>query len=159
LVLHSTLPNYHWPARRVNALNRVESKCLKHWLNGHFCASNGFFPGSPSEKESAFTSGRADILKMALAKEVVTIAFGVFAGLLGSLALTHFHKNLAVMGGLLVLAYTGPGKWAPGKATGKPEIPSRVSERVLLRLAVVFGLDVQPAFGFLGHQVGANKGI
>ncbi len=27
---------------------------------------------------------------------------------------THFRKNLAIMGGLLMLAYGGPGKWALG---------------------------------------------
>jgi putative oxidoreductase len=34
---------------------------------------------------------------------------------------THFRKNLAIMGGLLMLAYSGPGKWALGKASGRPE--------------------------------------
>ena len=28
---------------------------------------------------------------------------------------THFRKNLAIMGGLLMLAYSGPGRWAIGK--------------------------------------------
>jgi putative oxidoreductase len=28
---------------------------------------------------------------------------------------THFRKNLAIMGGLLMLAYCGPGKWALGR--------------------------------------------
>jgi putative oxidoreductase len=28
---------------------------------------------------------------------------------------THFRKNLAIMGGLLILAYCGPGAWALGK--------------------------------------------
>lgn len=28
---------------------------------------------------------------------------------------THFRKNLAIMGGLLVLVYAGPGRWALGK--------------------------------------------
>lgn len=28
---------------------------------------------------------------------------------------THFRKNLAIMGGLLMLAYCGPGKWALGQ--------------------------------------------
>ena len=27
---------------------------------------------------------------------------------------THFRKNLAIMGGLLMLAYNGPGRWAIG---------------------------------------------
>jgi putative oxidoreductase len=28
---------------------------------------------------------------------------------------THFRKNLAIMGGLLMLAYSGPGEWALGR--------------------------------------------
>jgi putative oxidoreductase len=28
---------------------------------------------------------------------------------------THFRKNLAIMGGLLILAYSGSGKWALGQ--------------------------------------------
>ena len=28
---------------------------------------------------------------------------------------THFRKNLAIMGGLLLLAYAGPGRWSLGK--------------------------------------------
>ena len=32
---------------------------------------------------------------------------------------THFRKNLAIMGGLLVLAYSGPGKWSLGKGEAK----------------------------------------
>jgi putative oxidoreductase len=35
---------------------------------------------------------------------------------------THFRKNLAIMGGLLILAYSGPGKWALGPRSGKPTI-------------------------------------
>jgi len=31
---------------------------------------------------------------------------------------THFRKNLAIMGGLLMLAYSGPGKWALGRRAG-----------------------------------------
>jgi putative oxidoreductase len=29
---------------------------------------------------------------------------------------THFRKNLAIMGGLLILAASGPGKWAIGRS-------------------------------------------
>ena len=32
---------------------------------------------------------------------------------------THFRKNLAIMGGLLMLACSGPGKWALGRSLGK----------------------------------------
>jgi uncharacterized membrane protein YphA (DoxX/SURF4 family) len=28
---------------------------------------------------------------------------------------THFRKNLVIMGGLLMLAYSGAGKWALGR--------------------------------------------
>jgi len=28
---------------------------------------------------------------------------------------THFRKNLAIMGGLLMLVYSGPGRWALGQ--------------------------------------------
>jgi len=35
---------------------------------------------------------------------------------------THFRKNLAIMGGLLILAYSGPGGWALGKDHHKSEI-------------------------------------
>jgi putative oxidoreductase len=28
---------------------------------------------------------------------------------------THFRKNLAIMGGLLMLSYSGPGRWALGR--------------------------------------------
>jgi len=35
---------------------------------------------------------------------------------------THFRKNLAIMGGLLMLAYCGPGEWSLGKRIGKPRI-------------------------------------
>src|SRR5215472_3368535 len=35
---------------------------------------------------------------------------------------THFRKNLAIMGGLLILAYGGPGRWALGESARKPEV-------------------------------------
>ena len=31
---------------------------------------------------------------------------------------THFRKNLAIAGGLLMIAYGGPGKWSLGKKRG-----------------------------------------
>ena len=33
---------------------------------------------------------------------------------------THFRKNLAIMGGLLMVAYAGGGKCALGRANGRP---------------------------------------
>jgi putative oxidoreductase len=37
------------------------------------------------------------------------------SGMLAGMQETHFRKNLAIMGGLLVLAYSGPGRWALGE--------------------------------------------
>ena len=37
------------------------------------------------------------------------------SGMLAGTQETHFRKNLAIMGGLLILAYAGPGKWALGE--------------------------------------------
>ena len=37
------------------------------------------------------------------------------SGMLAATQETHFRKNLAIMGGLLMLAYSGPGKWALGR--------------------------------------------
>ena len=35
---------------------------------------------------------------------------------------THFRKNLAIMGGLLMLAYCGPGSWALGKDSNRRRV-------------------------------------
>jgi len=48
----------------------------------------------------------------------VTMLFHNYWAVSGSLAgqqETHFRKNLAIMGGLLILAYSGPGRWSLGK--------------------------------------------
>lgn len=37
------------------------------------------------------------------------------SGMMAATQETHFRKNLAIMGGLLILAYAGPGKWALGR--------------------------------------------
>ena len=34
------------------------------------------------------------------------------SGMLAGTQETHFRKNLAIMGGLLMLAYAGPGRWS-----------------------------------------------
>jgi len=41
------------------------------------------------------------------------------SGMLAGAQETHFRKNLAIMGGLLMLAYSGPGRWSLEKATVK----------------------------------------
>lgn len=54
---------------------------------------------------------------------VTTIFHNYWAatGMLAGMQETHFRKNLAIMGGLLVLGYSGPGKWALGESKRKPE--------------------------------------
>jgi putative oxidoreductase len=37
-----------------------------------------------------------------------------YTGDLAGMQETHFRKNLAIMGGLLMVTYGGPGKWALG---------------------------------------------
>lgn len=37
------------------------------------------------------------------------------SGMLAGMQETHFRKNLAIMGGLLMLAYAGPGRWSVGE--------------------------------------------
>jgi putative oxidoreductase len=37
------------------------------------------------------------------------------SGMLAATQETHFRKNLAIMGGLFLLAYAGPGRWSLGK--------------------------------------------
>jgi len=41
---------------------------------------------------------------------------------------THFRKNLAIIGGLLMVAYSGPGEWALGQRPGAFATP-RQGER------------------------------
>ncbi|HEU5409376.1 MAG TPA: DoxX family protein [Candidatus Acidoferrales bacterium] len=48
----------------------------------------------------------------------VTVLFHnywAFSGMLAGSQETHFRKNLAIMGGLLMIAAQGPGKWALGR--------------------------------------------
>lgn len=41
------------------------------------------------------------------------------SGMLAGAQETHFRKNLAIMGGLLLLAYAGPGPWSLGSPDRK----------------------------------------
>ena len=55
----------------------------------------------------------------------VTILFHNYwaaTSMMAAMQETHFRKNLAIMGGLLMLAYAGPGKWALGAHATKPTI-------------------------------------
>ena len=48
----------------------------------------------------------------------VTVLFHNYwaaTGMQAGMQETHFRKNLAIMGGLLILAYCGPGRWSLGK--------------------------------------------
>jgi putative oxidoreductase len=55
---------------------------------------------------------------MFLYTTAVTVLFHNYwasSDMLAAMQETHFRKNLAIMGGLLMLAYSGPGKWALGR--------------------------------------------
>jgi len=52
----------------------------------------------------------------------VTVLFHnywAFSGMVAGTQETHFRKNLAIMGGLLMIAAQGPGKWALGRKSAK----------------------------------------
>lgn len=54
---------------------------------------------------------------MFLYTAAVTVLFHNYwaaTGMLAGMQETHFRKNLAIMGGLLILAYSGPGRWSLG---------------------------------------------
>ncbi|HKU28427.1 MAG TPA: DoxX family protein [Candidatus Sulfotelmatobacter sp.] len=53
---------------------------------------------------------------------LVTVLFHnywAFSGMSAGMQETHFRKNLAIMGGLLMLAAHGPGRWAVSTRTGQ----------------------------------------
>ena len=55
---------------------------------------------------------------MFLYTAAVTVVFHNYWSVTGQLAgiqETHFRKNLAIMGGLLMVAYCGPGPWSIGR--------------------------------------------
>lgn len=49
-----------------------------------------------------------------LAVTVLFHNYWAFSGNLAGAQETHFRKNLAIMGGLLIIAAQGPGRWAIG---------------------------------------------
>jgi len=62
---------------------------------------------------------------MFLYTTAVTVLFHNYwaaSGMSAGMQETHFRKNLAIMGGLLVLAYSGPRKWALGESARKTEV-------------------------------------
>lgn len=49
------------------------------------------------------------------------------SGMLAGAQETHFRKNLAIMGGLLMLAYAGPGPWSLGSSRKRSQPPDPVA--------------------------------
>src|ERR1700758_979880 len=61
---------------------------------------------------------------MFLYTTVVTVLFHNYwaaSAAMAGIQETHFRRNLAIMGGLLMVAYGGAEKWALGKTNGGPE--------------------------------------
>jgi putative oxidoreductase len=61
---------------------------------------------------------RAAAMVMFFYTTILTVLFHNYwaaTGMLAGMQETHFRKNVAIMGGLLVLAYSGPGRWALGE--------------------------------------------
>jgi len=59
---------------------------------------------------------------MFLYTTIVTILlhnYWALAGQARGVQETHFRKNLAIMGGLLLLSWCGPGRWAVGRARNR----------------------------------------
>ena len=74
-------------------------------LGGSLCLITGF-------------QARVAAFIMFLYLTAVTVIFHAYWNMPANLAgmqETHFRKNLAIMGGLLMLAYAGPGRWSVGK--------------------------------------------
>ena len=74
-------------------------------LGGSLCLITGY-------------QARAAAMVMFFYTTILTVLFHNYwaaTGMLAGMQETHFRKNVAIMGGLLVLAYSGPGKWALGE--------------------------------------------
>ena len=56
-----------------------------------------------------------------LAVTVVFHNYWAFSGEFAAMQETHFRKNVAIMGGLLILAAQGPGRWALGENRSSDE--------------------------------------
>ena len=74
-------------------------------LGGSLCLITGF-------------QARVAALIMSVYLAAVTLLFHnywAFSGMLAATQETHFRKNLAIIGGLLIIASRGAGKWALGQ--------------------------------------------
>jgi putative oxidoreductase len=81
-------------------------------LGGSFCVITGY-------------RAREAALVWFLYMIAVTVLFHNYwaaTGMLAGTQETHFRKNVAIMGGLLMLVYCGPGKWALGARSSKPGV-------------------------------------
>jgi putative oxidoreductase len=70
------------------------------------------------------TIARVAAFIMFLYLTTVTVLFHnywAFSGNAAGMQETHFRKNLAIMGGLLMIAAQGPGRWALGRKSAKLE--------------------------------------
>lgn len=68
---------------------------------------------------------RIAALVMFLYTTAVTVLFHNYwaaSAAMAGMQETHFRKNLAIMGGLLILAYGGAGKWALGTGNTRPDM-------------------------------------
>lgn len=91
-------------------------------LAGSLCLITGFH-------------ARVAAFVMFLYTTAVTVLFHNYwaaTGMMAGMQETHFRKNLAIMGGLLVLACSGPGKWSLGAALRKPEVGRLATAAVAL---------------------------
>jgi putative oxidoreductase len=74
-------------------------------LVGSFCLITGY-------------QARVAAFVMSLYTIALTLIFHNYwaaSGMAAGIQETHFRKNLAIAGGLLVLAYAGPGRWSLGE--------------------------------------------
>src|SRR5215469_4937566 len=60
-----------------------------------------------------------------LAVTVLFHNYWSFSGMSAGMQETHFRKNLAIMGGLLMIAACGPGRWAIGERPSRDSVSAR----------------------------------
>ena len=75
-------------------------------LGGAICLTTGY-----QARIAAFV-----LFLYMIAVTVIFHNYWAASGNLAGMQETHFRKNLAIMGGLLVLAYSGPGRYSLGAA-------------------------------------------
>jgi putative oxidoreductase len=73
-------------------------------LVGSFCLLTGYHARLAAFVMFAYT----------IVMTVLLHNYWAYTGDAAGMQETHFRKNLAIAGGLLMLSYAGPGKWAVG---------------------------------------------